>query len=30
MNAAFVALRFYVTRPQKIVAPAPVWNRQFG
>lgn len=30
MNAAFVAFRVYVTRPQKTVEPVPVLHRQFG
>ena len=28
LNAAFVALRMYVTRPEQAVVPALVWNRQ--
>jgi hypothetical protein len=30
LNVALVALRLYVTRPEKMLEPVPVWNRQFG
>lgn len=28
LNAAFVALRMYVTRTERAVVPALVWNRR--
>jgi hypothetical protein len=28
LNAAFVAYRMYVTRPERAVAPVLVWNRR--
>jgi hypothetical protein len=30
LNAAFVALRMYVTRSERAVAPVLVWNRQIS
>ena len=28
LNAAFVALRMYVTRPERAVVPVLAWNRR--
>jgi hypothetical protein len=30
LNAAFVALRIYVTRSERAVMPVLVWNRQIS